>query len=138
MMAPHDPMNNKRPDGTMGVNDGTDGAKQAMEDVQQEDKNRTRSKSPLVDSAKRPDKCQKVEIYTPLAAVPTFPSIISDGDKGAKGEKGKGKYGEQGKGEGKGGGAAWGSEKGGDPWSGWGGNDPWGGNSVGGNQKKTI
>ena len=49
--------------------------------------NRTRAKSPLVSSAERPGKVHRIDIMTPLAAVPTFPAIISSGEKG-KGDKG--------------------------------------------------
>ena len=74
----------------------------------------TRAKSPLVNSAERPGKVLKADMATPLAAIPTFPAMISDGDKKAKGEKGKGKYGNKGKGRAKVGSSV-GSEKGGDP-----------------------
>ena len=39
----------------------------------EEDRNRGRSKSPLVNSAERPGKIHKVDIFTPLAECPIFP-----------------------------------------------------------------
>ena len=55
---------------------------------------RTRAKSPLVNSAERPGKVLKVNISTPLAECPRFPSIITEGGQndmgGEKGDQGKG------------------------------------------------
>jgi hypothetical protein len=70
-----------------------------------------RSKSPLVNSAERQTKALRVDSEVVLAHCPSFPTIISDGDKGKKGKKGK--SGVKGKGGEKGGGAALGSDKGG-------------------------
>ena len=88
-MAPHDPLMNKRPDGTMGANAGSMGANKGPdgEDAMEADA-RARSKSPLVSSAERVSKCQRTAIDTPLPYVPVFPSIIPEGDKRGKREKG--------------------------------------------------
>ena len=55
---------------------------------------KARSKSPLVNSAERGSKCQRVDISTPLGACLQFPKIISDtidpGEKGKGDLKGKG------------------------------------------------
>ena len=43
----------------------------------EEDRNRGRSKSPLVNSAERPGKIHKVDIFAPLAECPIFPVPIT-------------------------------------------------------------
>ena len=88
-MAPHDPLMNKRPDGTMGENAGSTGANEGPDgEDAMEAGARARSKSPLVSSAERVSKCQMTAIDTPLPYVPLFPSIIPEGDKGEKGKGG--------------------------------------------------
>ena len=109
-MAPHDPLKNKKPDGTMGANASSMGANEGPDGEDgMEAGARARSKSPLVSSAERVSKCQRTAIDTPLPYVPLFPSIIPEGDKGEKGKgggkdlthgtRGRGKtHGEEGKG----------------------------------------
>ena len=103
----------------------------AMEvECEEKDQRRERSKSPLVSSAERTQKCQRVEIGTPsiiLPPVQPFPMIqrvVADGEGeeikgGAKGKgKEKGKQKEGYKGE--------------DPWNGVNKWDPWSGGDGGG------
>ena len=67
-----------------------------LDSTMDDDEARARSKSPLVNSSERNKKCQRTDISIPLAAIPGFPTIISS-------DKGKGKGGEVGKDNGKGG-----------------------------------
>ena len=102
-------------------------------ECEEKDQRRERSKSPLVSSAERTQKCQRVEIGTPstiLRPIQPFPMIQrvvvdAEGEEikgGAKG-KGKGKQKEGYKGE--------------DPWNGVNKWDPWSGGDGGGGVAST-